>query len=121
MSSSTTDKPRVASAAADAAPAIPLPTTTTPPLDRSAFELALHHGVDPHVIASAIGHSKASITRLDQQVNDALPHAGFAHLAALAPRHEPDGDGPLAEVVDLSARRRRGCAPTDEYCEPTKE
>jgi hypothetical protein len=56
------------------------------------------------VIASAIGHSRASTTELYQHVNHALQHAGFAHLAALAPKHKPDG--PLAE--DLSARRRRG-------------
>jgi hypothetical protein len=68
----------------------------------------LHYGVDRHVIGSAIGHSRASTTELYQHVNDALQHAGFAHLAALAPKHKPDGDGPLAEVVDLSARRRRG-------------
>ena len=40
-------------------------------------------------------------------MNDALQHEGFAHLAALAPKPEPEPDGPLAEVVDLSARRRR--------------
>jgi hypothetical protein len=49
----------------------------------------------------------ASTTELFQHVDDALQHEGFAHLAALAPKHEPDGDGPLAEVVDPSARRRR--------------
>jgi len=59
------------------------------------------------VITSAIGHSRASTTELYQHVDDALQHEGFAHLAALAPKPEPDGDGPLAEVVDLSARRRR--------------
>ena len=59
------------------------------------------------MIASAIGHSRASTTELYQHVNDALQHEGFAHLAALAPKHEPDGDGPRAEVVDLSAQRRR--------------
>ena len=59
------------------------------------------------MIASAIGHSKASTTELNQHVDDALQHEGFAHLAALAPKHEPEPDGPLAEVVDLSARRRR--------------
>ena len=41
------------------------------------------------MIASAIGHSKASTTELYQHVNDALQHEGFAHLAALAPKHEP--------------------------------
>ena len=49
----------------------------------------------------------ASTTELYQHVDDALQDEGFAHLAALAPKPEPDGDGPLAEVVDLSARRRR--------------
>jgi len=59
------------------------------------------------VIASAIRHSRASTTELYHHVDDALQNEGFAHLAAPAPKHEPDGDGPLAEVVDLSARRRR--------------
>ena len=61
------------------------------------------------MIASAIGHSRASTTELYQHVDDALQHAGFAHLAALAPKPEPGGVGPLAaEGVDLSAPRRRG-------------
>jgi hypothetical protein len=61
------------------------------------------------VIALAIGHGRASTTELYQHVDDALQREGFAHLAALAPKHEPepDGDGLLAEVVDPSARRRR--------------
>ena len=61
------------------------------------------------MIASAIGHSKASTTELYQHVDDALQHEGFTHLAALAPKHEPepDGDSPRAEVVDLSAQWRR--------------
>jgi hypothetical protein len=60
------------------------------------------------VIASAIGHIKASTTELYQHVNGALQYEGFAHLGELAPKPEPepDGDGPLAEVVDLSAPRR---------------
>ena len=41
----------------------------------------------------------------DKRPRDALQHEGFAHLTALAPKPEPDG--PLAEVVDPSARRRR--------------
>ncbi|WNM69557.1 tyrosine integrase [Mycobacterium phage Syra333] len=72
--------------------------------------LLLHYGVDRHVIAAAIGHSKASTTELYQHVDLDLARQAFDHLGALVvngePEPEPEGDGPLATVVDLRARRR---------------
>ncbi|QFG11463.1 endonuclease [Mycobacterium phage Ekdilam] len=71
--------------------------------------LLLHHGVDRHVIAAAIGHSKASTTELYQHVDLDLARQAFDHLGALVVNDEPAAapDGPLADVVQLRPRRRR--------------
>ena len=45
--------------------------------------LLLHYGVDRYVIASTIGHSKASTTELYQKVGLHLKREGFEHLAEL--------------------------------------
>ncbi|WNM68981.1 tyrosine integrase [Mycobacterium Phage TribleTrouble] len=74
--------------------------------------LLLHYGVDRHVIASVIGHSKASTTELYQHVDLDLARKAFDHLGALVVNGDPDPEpvgsgGPVADVVDLHSRRRR--------------
>ncbi|QFG09428.1 DNA binding protein [Mycobacterium phage Yuna] len=71
--------------------------------------LLLHYGVDRHVIAAAIGHSKASTTELYQHVDLDLAREAFGHLGALVVGGDPvnESGSPMADVVDLSTRRRR--------------
>jgi len=74
--------------------------------------LLLEAGVDARVIKDMIGHSTVVMTQAYQHVDLTLAHDAMNKLGGLLadeepPTSPPGGDGQLAKVVSLSARRRR--------------